>query len=120
MGRRVLHRIEPRRPVTNDADGNFGPPFGSALPSTGAQALRFTASDATGAAASTNNLADYGVTAGAASFTNNAGGSGTVTLPVVQADLSVTKTGAPDPVAPSQPLVYTIAVSNAGPRPPPR
>jgi uncharacterized repeat protein (TIGR01451 family) len=99
--------------TTNDADGNFGPPFASALPSTTGQALRFTTADATGAAPSTNNAADYGVTAGSATFTNNAGASGTVALP--QADLSVTKTAIPDPVAPSQPVTYTITVTNAGP-----
>jgi uncharacterized repeat protein (TIGR01451 family) len=99
--------------LTNDPDGNFGPPFASALPSTTTQALRFTASDATGSAASSNNAADYGVTAGAAQFTNNAGASGTVAGP--QSDLSVTKTAIPDPVAPSQPVTYTITVSNAGP-----
>ncbi|HEX6738227.1 MAG TPA: hypothetical protein VF310_08155 [Vicinamibacteria bacterium] len=62
----------------NDADGNFGPAFGSALPSSGTQALLFTAADPTGAALSMTNLADYGITAGAATFTNNANQSGTV------------------------------------------
>jgi hypothetical protein len=65
--------------TVNDADGNFGPAFGSALPSSGTQALLFTTPDATGAAPSTTNLADYSVTAGAATFTNNADQSGTVT-----------------------------------------
>lgn len=97
----------------NDADGNFGPPFASPLPSTTTQALRFTTADATGAALSTNNAADYGVSAGAASFTNNAGASGTVAGP--QSDLSVTKTAIPDPVAPSQPVTYSITVANSGP-----
>jgi uncharacterized repeat protein (TIGR01451 family) len=32
------------------------------------------------------------------------------------ADLSVQKTGAPDPVAPNQTLTYSIVVSNAGPQ----
>jgi uncharacterized repeat protein (TIGR01451 family) len=99
--------------TTNDADGNFGPPFASALPSSSTQALRFNAADATGAALSSNNAADYGVTAGAAAFTNNAGASGAVAGP--PSDLSVTKTAIPDPVAPSQPVTYTITVTNAGP-----
>ncbi len=62
--------------ATNDADGNFNPPFGSALPSCGTRAVqfRFAAS-----AASTNNANDYQLTSGAAVFTNNAGSSGTVT-----------------------------------------
>ena len=99
--------------LTNDPDGNFGPPFASALPSATTQALRFTAADATGSASSSSNAADYGVTAGAAVFTNNAGAAGTVAGPM--ADLSVTKTAIPDPVAPSQPVTYTITVTNAGP-----
>jgi hypothetical protein len=63
----------------NDADGNFGPAFGAALPSSGTDALNFSAPDASGSAASTTNLADYAVTTGAATFTNNANQSGTVT-----------------------------------------
>ncbi len=69
--------------VANDADGNFGPPFGSALPSTGATALQFVGA---ATAKSTNNAADYHVTTGAAIFMNNAGASFTVngaSLPVV-------------------------------------
>lgn len=67
--------------MDNDADGNFGPPFGSPLPSATVQALLFTAPDAAGAAASTNNAADYSITPGASTFTNNAGASGTVVPP---------------------------------------
>jgi len=59
----------------NDADLNFNPPFGSALPSATGQALQFPGA---ATAMSTNNLADYAVTAGNATFTNNAGQSGTV------------------------------------------
>ena len=100
----------------NDADGNFGPAFGSALPSGSTQALLFSAPDPAGAALSTTNLADYSVTAGAAVFTNNAGAAGTVVIPPPQADLSITKTDSPDPVVVLQPLTYTLAVSNAGPQ----
>jgi hypothetical protein len=67
----------------NDLDGNFGPPFGSALPSSGATALQF---QGTSSAKSTNNAADYLITTGAAVFMNNAGASFTVngaSLPVV-------------------------------------
>jgi hypothetical protein len=67
----------------NDVDGNFGPAFGSALPSSGATALQFQGA---ANAKSTNNAADYLVTTGAAVFMNNAGASFTVngvSLPVV-------------------------------------
>jgi uncharacterized repeat protein (TIGR01451 family) len=97
--------------TTNDADGNFGPPFASALPSSTNRALLFTAADPTGAAMSTNNLADYALTAGPAVFTNNAGTSGT--LP--QADLSITKTDGQTVAVPGTPVTYTIVASNAGP-----
>lgn len=56
--------------TTNDVDGNFNPAFAAALPSSTTQALLFPGSSA---ALSTNNAADYSVTAGAATFTNNAG-----------------------------------------------
>ncbi|GJQ25511.1 MAG: hypothetical protein HBSAPP02_05430 [Phycisphaerae bacterium] len=56
--------------TTNDADGNFGPPFGSALPSAGTSALKF---GGTASAVSTNNAADYSIPAGSATFTNNRG-----------------------------------------------
>ena len=61
--------------TTNDADGNFGAPFLSALPSATTSALRFL--NAFGAL-STNNAADYASTAGAAVFNNSAGNSFTV------------------------------------------
>ena len=59
----------------NDADGNFGPPFAGALPSDSTFALLFSG---VASAMSTNNAADYSVTASAATFTNNAGASATV------------------------------------------
>ncbi len=64
--------------VTNDADGNFGPPFAGPLPSTTDQALRFINA---ASAPSTNNAADYQVTPAAAVFVNNANASFTVTPP---------------------------------------
>jgi hypothetical protein len=63
--------------MDNDADGNFNPPFGSALPSLTTQAVLFPGPFS---ALSTNNLADYITTPGAATFTNNAGD--TTTVPV--------------------------------------
>ncbi|MDX2200866.1 MAG: hypothetical protein SF069_18060 [Phycisphaerae bacterium] len=56
--------------ITNDADGNFAPAFSGPLPSSTLQSLRFINGVS---AMSTNNAADYSVTAGAATFTNNAG-----------------------------------------------
>ncbi|HYJ06656.1 MAG TPA: hypothetical protein VEX43_16090 [Chthoniobacterales bacterium] len=56
----------------NDADGNFAPPFGGALPSNSMSALLFNGDSA---ALSTNNAADYSITPGAATFTNNNGDS---------------------------------------------
>lgn len=54
--------------VTNDADGNFGPPFPAALPSTGVSAALFTNS---ASALSRSNIVDYVVTVGPAVFANN-------------------------------------------------
>jgi hypothetical protein len=56
--------------MDNDADGNFGPPFPGVLPSSSTSALLFPG---TSGDPSTNNAADYTVTAGAATFTNNHG-----------------------------------------------
>ena len=56
--------------ITNDDDGDFGPPVNGALPSNSLSALLF---QGIASAKSTTNLADYAVTAGAATFTNNAG-----------------------------------------------
>ena len=58
--------------LDNDADGNFAPPFAGVLPSSSTVALLF---NGTAAAMSTTNLADYSVTPGGATFTNNAGDS---------------------------------------------
>ena len=58
--------------ITNDADGNFNPPFPAALLSGGGRAVQFTG---VASAASTNNAAQYARTAGAATFTRNNGAS---------------------------------------------
>jgi hypothetical protein len=65
----------------NDADGNFNPPFAGVLPSAGTIAVRFPGA---ATALSTNNLADYALTAGAAVFTNNLGQSGTVPVDLIE------------------------------------
>ena len=61
--------------ITNDADGIFGPSVSFQLPSSGAQAMRFTG---TLSAPSTNNAADYALTSGATTWVNNAGASFTL------------------------------------------
>lgn len=61
--------------IDNDPDGNFGPAYPDPLPSTCARAVRF---QGTATAASSNNAADYALTAGAAVFNNNAGSAFTV------------------------------------------
>jgi len=66
--------------IANDLDGNFNPPFGSVLPSTNTLAVRFTGP---ATAMSTNNLADYALSVGAAVFTNNAGANGTVPVELI-------------------------------------
>lgn len=64
--------------TTNDSNGNFGPPFASSLPSSGAQGIRFTGA---ATAPSTTNLADYALTANPATVTKNSGAS--FVLPLV-------------------------------------
>lgn len=63
--------------LTNDANGNFGPPFGSALPGTGAQGIRFTGAASTG---SSTNLADYALTSNPATVVKNNNASFTLPL----------------------------------------
>ena len=64
--------------TTNDANGNFGPPYGSSLPTSGAQGIRFTGA---ATALSTTNLADYAPTANPATVVKNNGTS--FVLPLV-------------------------------------
>jgi hypothetical protein len=68
----------------NDADGDFNPPFAGPLPSATGQAVAF---NGPASAMSTTNLADYVLTAGDATFTNNAGQSGTVPLELQRFDV---------------------------------
>ncbi len=58
--------------ITNDADGNFNPPFPGPLQSGGGRALLFTGA---ATALSSNNAADYVRTSGPATFTRNDGAS---------------------------------------------
>ena len=68
----------------NDADGNFNPPFAGPLPSVNTQAVRFAGA---AGALSTTNAADYGLSVGAAMFTNNAGSNGTVPVELMELDI---------------------------------
>lgn len=56
--------------LDNDPDGDFNPPFASAMPDHAAQAILFPGAFN---AASTNNAADYVLSADPATWTNNAG-----------------------------------------------
>lgn len=96
--------------ITNDADGNFNPPFAGPMPSTTAQALLFQGG---ATAPSTNNAADYALTPGAATFTNNAGESATTLS--VGGGRAITRFAlsapAPDPVRTS--MRYSIELPRA-------
>jgi hypothetical protein len=59
----------------NDADGNFGPAFGAALPSSSRQGVVFTGA---ATALSTSNATNYALTADPATVTKNSGTSFTV------------------------------------------
>lgn len=63
--------------IDNDADGNFNPPYSGVLPHLGDDALRFTGA---AGAASTNNAADYALSASPATFVNNAGSSSALSV----------------------------------------
>lgn len=56
----------------NDSDGNYGPPFASSLPTSGAQGIRFTG---VATALSTSNSADYALSANPATVVRNNGNS---------------------------------------------
>jgi uncharacterized repeat protein (TIGR01451 family) len=66
-----------------------------------------------------SNTASVSSSTGDPDMTNNADGETTVVnaAPAAAADLSVTKSSAPDPVRVGQELTYTITVSNGGPSP---
>jgi hypothetical protein len=85
--------------IDNDADGNFGPPFGGAIPSNCASALQFQGSATD---KSTNNAADYLLIGSPVVFVNNAGTSFTVIARLP--DVTIT---APDPSASEVPASDT-------------
>lgn len=64
--------------ISNDSNGNFGPPWPDPLPTADTRAVKFKNAASAG---STNNKDDYALTTGAAVFTNNAGNSFTVQAP---------------------------------------
>ena len=107
--------------LDNDADGNFGPPFAGALPSTSTSALRFNGA---ASAQSTNNAADYSVTAGAATFTNNNGDSTLVTgaptpTPTPTPTATATATATPTATATATATATPTATATGTPPPPP-
>jgi hypothetical protein len=96
--------------VTNDADGEYGPPFAGPVPSADTRALLF---QGTATAQSVANSSDYALTSGDAVFTNNAGNSFTV-QPVVSAT-GVPVAGdnleqnSPNPFNPSTEIAFTVS-----------
>jgi len=64
--------------ITNDVDGQFGV-YDGPYPTSDLRALIFTGAAGAG---STDNQSDYVLTGSAATFTNNAGASGTVSAPL--------------------------------------
>jgi hypothetical protein len=91
--------------LDNDADGNFAPPFAGILPSDSTVALQFTG---TATAMSTNNAADYALTTGAATFTNNAGDSTSL--------IAGTPTPTPSPIPTPTPTVAPSTFGNISTR----
>jgi hypothetical protein len=102
--------------TVNDADGDFGPPFAGVLPSASTSALLFPGP---AAALSTNNAADYMVTAGTATFTNNAGDSTSLAGgPTPTA--TPTQTATPTPSATPTPTPTPSGTPTPTPTPSPR
>jgi hypothetical protein len=100
----------------NDADGDFAPPFADVLPSASTSALLFPGP---ASALSANNAADYMVTAGAATFTNNAGDStslaGATATPTATAVPSATSTPSPTPTSTPSPTTTPVATPTPTP-----
>jgi len=93
--------------IINDADGEFGPPVAGPLPSSSFQALHFNGAVN---AQSTNNLADYSITAGDATWTNNKNQSATLSpLVGVPAPQGVALAlGAPSPNPAHRTIAYSV------------
>jgi len=85
--------------TANDPDGNFGPPFGGAIPSSCASALQFQGSATD---FSTNNVTDYLFNRGPKFFFNNAGAGCEVIGPLPTVTIT-----APDPSASEVPASDT-------------
>ena len=104
--------------ITNDADGNFAPPFGGVLPSDGTTALQFTGP---ATAMSTTNAADYALTTGPATFTNNAGDSTSISggIPSPTATVSSTPVASATPTPAVTPTPSASATPTAGVTPTP-
>jgi hypothetical protein len=104
----------------NDADGNFAPPFAGVLPSTSTVALQFSGP---ASAMSTNNAADYSITAGAATFTNNSGDSTSliagIATPTPTATPTPIATPTPTPIPTATPSPNPTATPTAAPTPTP-
>ena len=96
--------------MENDADGNFGPPFAGVLPSTSTSALRFNGA---ASAMSTNNAADYAVTVGSATFTNNAGASTSLITIAPSPTPSATPTATPGTLGNISTRLRVLAGDNA-------
>lgn len=77
----------------NDNDGTYGPCFAGPLPGATLQALRFTGSATD---QNTTNAASFALTAGAATFTNNANASAVVNEPPMFVDGFENPTLAPE------------------------
>jgi len=96
--------------VTNDTDGQFGPPYPGALPSADTRALRFQGS---ASALSTSNLADYALTGTSPVFTNNAGQTFTVQdiasgIGSVVATRERLEQNVPNPFHPATEIAFTM------------
>jgi len=112
--------------IVNDADGNFAPPFAGVLPSGSTSALLFPG---LASALSTNNAADYMVTAGTATFTNNAGNSTSLAgatptptatpVPSATPTPNPTPTPTPTPTATNTPTPTATATDTPTPTPTP-
>lgn len=92
--------------LTNDDDGEFGPVYAGGLPASQVQGLLF---QGTASALSTTNAADYSLTSGAASLTNNSGASFTVANPTdaLPRFASVSLRNFPNPFNPGTSISFT-------------
>lgn len=96
--------------LTNDADGEFAPPFAGQVPSADTRALLF---QGVATAFSVANSIDYALTSGDAVFTNNAGNSFTVQSVVSATGLPVPgdnlEQNRPNPFNPSTEIAFTVS-----------